>query len=69
VAVSHLDLHRLGDLGDEDPALLDDYITPDRVSFVEWPEVAEPELGAQRVAARVTLVHAGGDRRRIELRR
>jgi tRNA threonylcarbamoyladenosine biosynthesis protein TsaE len=67
--VSHLDLHRLGDLGDEDPGLLDDYVTPDRVSFVEWPEVAEPELGARRVAARVTLEHAGGDRRRIELRR
>jgi tRNA threonylcarbamoyladenosine biosynthesis protein TsaE len=69
VGVSHLDLHRLGDLGDEDPALLDDYLTPDRVSFVEWPEVAEPELGTRRVAARVTLEHAGGDRRRIELRR
>ena len=69
VGVSHLDLHRLGDLGDEDPGLLDDYVTPDRVSFVEWPEVAEPELGARRVAARVTLEHAGGDRRRIELRR
>ena len=69
VGVSHLDLHRLGDLGDEDPGLLYDYVTPDRVSFVEWPEVAEPELGARRVAARVTLEHAGGDRRRIELRR
>ncbi len=69
VPVSHLDLHRLGDLGDEDPALLDDYVTPDRVSFVEWPEVAEPELGARRVVARVRLEHAGGDRRRIELRR
>jgi tRNA threonylcarbamoyladenosine biosynthesis protein TsaE len=68
VGVSHLDLHRLGDLGGEDPGLLDDYVTPDRVSFVEWPEVAEPELGARRVAARVTLEHAGGDRRRIEVR-
>ena len=69
VGVSHLDLHRLGDLGDEDPALLDDYLTPDRVSFVEWPQRAEPELATRRVAARVTLEHAGGDRRRIELRR
>ncbi len=61
--VAHLDLYRLGTLAGEDPALLDDYLTADRVAFVEWPAVAEPELG--RVAARVTLEHAGGDRRRI----
>jgi tRNA threonylcarbamoyladenosine biosynthesis protein TsaE len=61
--IAHLDLYRLGSLAGEDPALLEDYLTPDRVGFVEWPGVAEPELG--RVAARVTLEHAGGDRRRI----
>ena len=61
--IAHLDLYRLGSLAGEDPALLEDYLTPDRVGFVEWPGVAEPEL--QRVAARVTLEHAGGDRRRI----
>src|SRR4029453_152269 len=27
--VSHLDLYRLTDLGREDPALLEDYLTPD----------------------------------------
>src|SRR2546423_4117059 len=26
--VAHLDLYRLGSLGEEDPALLDDYLTP-----------------------------------------
>ncbi len=61
--IAHLDLYRLGSLAGEDPALLDDYLTPDRVGFVEWPGVAEPELRC--VAARVTLEHAGGDRRRI----
>ncbi len=61
--VAHLDLYRLGTLAGEDPALLDDYLTPDRVAFVEWPAVAEPEL--ERVVARVLLEHAGGDRRRI----
>src|SRR5918997_1241200 len=46
--VSHLDLYRLAGLGDEDPALLDDYIGPDSIAFVEWPEVGgdEPELTA-----------------------
>ncbi|MDX6703530.1 MAG: tRNA threonylcarbamoyladenosine biosynthesis protein TsaE [Baekduia sp.] len=61
--IAHLDLHRLAGLADEDPALLDDYLTPDAVAFVEWPAVAEPEL--ERVTARVRLEHAGGDRRTI----
>jgi tRNA threonylcarbamoyladenosine biosynthesis protein TsaE len=63
--VAHVDLYRLGSLAGEDPALLDDYLTPERVAFVEWPEVAEPAL--ERVAARVRLEHAGGDRRRIAI--
>ena len=61
--VAHLDLYRLGSLAGEDPALLDDYLTPERVGFVEWPAVAEPAL--ERVVARVLLEHEGGDRRRI----
>ena len=44
--VSHLDLYRLEGLGAEEPGLLDDYLTADAISFVEWPEVApELELG------------------------
>jgi tRNA threonylcarbamoyladenosine biosynthesis protein TsaE len=61
VAVSHLDLFRLESLEDEDPGLLDDYLTPDAIAFVEWPGAAEPSLG--RVALRARLRHAGGDRR------
>ena len=63
--IAHLDLYRLGSLAGEDPALLEDYLTPERVGFVEWPAVAEPAL--ERVTARVLLEHAGGDRRRITL--
>ena len=65
VDVAHLDLFRLGSLAEEDPALLDDYLTPDRVAFLEWPELAEPELA--RVRARVKIAHAGGDRRNVEV--
>jgi tRNA threonylcarbamoyladenosine biosynthesis protein TsaE len=61
--VAHLDLYRLGSLAGEDPALLEDYLTPERVGFVEWPSAAEN--GLERVAARVLLEHAGHDRRRI----
>jgi tRNA threonylcarbamoyladenosine biosynthesis protein TsaE len=61
--VAHLDLYRLGSLAGEDPALLEDYLTPERVGFVEWPDVAEPAF--ERVVARVLLEHEGGDGRRI----
>ena len=63
--IAHLDLYRLGSLAGEDPALLEDYLTPERVGFVEWPAVAEPTL--ERVAARVLLEHVGGDVRRITI--
>ncbi|HEY6760457.1 MAG TPA: tRNA (adenosine(37)-N6)-threonylcarbamoyltransferase complex ATPase subunit type 1 TsaE [Baekduia sp.] len=63
VPIAHLDLHRLSGLADEDPALLDDYLTPDAIAFVEWPEIAEPQL--ERIAVKVTLAHAGGDARAI----
>jgi tRNA threonylcarbamoyladenosine biosynthesis protein TsaE len=65
--ISHLDLYRLGGLDDEDPALLDDYLDPASVAFVEWPVVAEPQLAGRRVLE-VRLAHLDGDRRRIEIR-
>ena len=66
--ISHLDLYRLGDLADEDPALLADELAPDRLAFVEWPEVGAPAgLDPERIAARVTLEHRGGDRRRVRI--
>jgi tRNA threonylcarbamoyladenosine biosynthesis protein TsaE len=58
--VAHLDLYRLDGA---EPGLLEDYLTPDRIAFLEWPELAEPEL--ERVSARVWIEHAGGDERRI----
>jgi tRNA threonylcarbamoyladenosine biosynthesis protein TsaE len=63
--IAHVDLYRLPSLAGEDPALLDDYLTPERVAFVEWPQAAGPRL--DRVAARVRLEHLGGDRRRITI--
>jgi len=65
VPVSHLDLYRLSDLGQEDPALLDDYLTPEAVAFIEWPGAAEPRL--ERVTRRVEIRHAGGDRREVDV--
>jgi tRNA threonylcarbamoyladenosine biosynthesis protein TsaE len=68
VAISHLDLYRLGGLDDEDPALLADYVGPDVITFVEWPHRGEDALGALGdVVCRVGLSHAGGDCRGIEI--
>jgi tRNA threonylcarbamoyladenosine biosynthesis protein TsaE len=77
VPVSHLDLYRLapapgaealpGALAGEDPGLLADYLGPDTIAFVEWPQAGEGALGAHaRIARRVRLAHAGGDRRIVE---
>jgi tRNA threonylcarbamoyladenosine biosynthesis protein TsaE len=63
--VSHLDLYRLASLEGEDPALLEDYLGPDGVAFVEWPAVGAGRLG--RPAARVSLAHGGGDTRTVEI--
>jgi tRNA threonylcarbamoyladenosine biosynthesis protein TsaE len=61
--VAHLDLFRLDGA---EPGLLEDYLTPDRIAFLEWPELAAPEL--ERVSARVRIEHAGGDERRITVK-
>jgi tRNA threonylcarbamoyladenosine biosynthesis protein TsaE len=65
VTVAHLDLYRLAGLGEEDPGLLEDYLGPRSVAFVEWPEEGSPALEGARM--QVTLTHRGGDRRRIEV--
>lgn len=68
VPVSHLDLYRVSDLGEEDPDLLEDYLGPDRIAFVEWPRDAVTTIAAlSRLAARVVIEHAGGDRRRVTI--
>lgn len=63
--VSHLDLYRLQTLEGEDPALLDDYLRPEGVAFVEWPGAGSGRLGRPALEAR--LAHAGEERRRIEV--
>lgn len=68
VPVSHVDLFRVSDLGSEDPDLLADYVGPDTISFVEWPKGEADTLSTMaRIAARVSLEHAGGDRRNVQI--
>ncbi len=68
VTVAHVDLFRLENLDDEDPALLDDYLGPDMITFIEWPGAVEDRLAGLGTTARhVRLEHAGGDRRIVVL--
>lgn len=64
--ISHLDLYRLKSLEDEDPGLIDDYFGDDRLTLLEWPEVAGTPLNA-RTTHRVVIEHDGGDRRLVTL--
>jgi tRNA threonylcarbamoyladenosine biosynthesis protein TsaE len=66
VPVSHVDLFRLETLAGEDPGLLEDYLGPRTIAFIEWPGAAEPALDPERVVLTVRLAHLNGDRRRIE---
>ncbi len=49
----------------EDPDLLADYLGEGRIAFVEWPPEGEPELAGASLL--VTLAHAGGDARSVEV--
>jgi tRNA threonylcarbamoyladenosine biosynthesis protein TsaE len=64
--IAHLDLFRLDDIAVGDEAVLGDYLTPERIAFVEWPhaELAED----LRLRAVVELAHAGEDRRTITVK-
>lgn len=62
--ISHIDLYRLDQgLGAEDPGLLDDYLGPGTITFVEWPALGAAELPSP--AAIVEIRHEGGDLRTI----
>ena len=63
--VSHLDLYRLQTLEGEDPALLEDYLRPEGVAFVEWPAAGSGRF--DRDALEIRLAHVDEDRRRIEI--
>jgi len=65
VPVAHVDLFRLDDLAGEDPALLADYLTPERIGFVEWPGAGAAAPDPDDVVLEIGLEHAGGDMRRV----
>lgn len=65
VEVAHLDLYRLAEIETADEAVVDDFLTSERIGFVEWPHA---ELaGDFSPRAVISLSHAGGDAREIEV--
>lgn len=64
-AVAHIDLYRIDKFKGEEVGTLDDYITEERISFVEWPK-SDLSLPFKE-QLRVHIEHAGGDRRKIEI--
>ena len=48
--VAHLDLYRLAEIDVADEAVLDDFLTPERIGFVEWPhdELADADRACAR---------------------
>lgn len=66
VEVAHLDLYRLAEIDVSDEAVVDDFLTPERIGFVEWPHAEL--VGDFAPRAIVSLSHAGADAREIEIR-
>jgi tRNA threonylcarbamoyladenosine biosynthesis protein TsaE len=68
VPISHIDLFRVRDLSDEDPDLLADYVGPETITFIEWPQGEERWIAElANIAAHVRIEHAGGDRRLVSV--
>lgn len=63
--IAHLDLYRLAEIDVGDEAVLDDFLTPERIGFVEWPH--DELAGAERLRAVVSFEHAGGDGRDVRI--
>ena len=67
IEIAHIDLYRLPSMAREEPGLLDDYVTPHRIAFIEWP--GEDVDTFAEATAHVRIEHLGGDRRRVTVER
>lgn len=63
--IAHLDLYRLAEIDIGDEAVLDDFLTPERFGFVEWPH--DELAGADRLRVVASFEHLGEDRRAVEI--
>jgi tRNA threonylcarbamoyladenosine biosynthesis protein TsaE len=64
VPVNHLDLYRLEEVRDWDALDLDEYLSPEAVTFVEW---ADPALELLRDPVLVEIFHQTPETRRVRI--
>ncbi|MGF1473406.1 MAG: tRNA (adenosine(37)-N6)-threonylcarbamoyltransferase complex ATPase subunit type 1 TsaE [Rubrobacteraceae bacterium] len=65
LAVNHLDLYRIEEVGGQDVLELEDYLDPRAITFIEW---AEPALGVLDNPSILHLSHLTPTTRRAHLR-
>lgn len=65
MVVQHLDLYRLDDIGDDDALALEEYVSDDAVTLVEWPQAGIGRLGPATWIVR--MAHESLHERSIEL--
>lgn len=63
--VYHLDLYRLEGVGEEDALALEEYLTPEAITLVEWPQAGAERLG--RATWLVELDHRTPDTRTLRV--
>ncbi|NLG66411.1 MAG: tRNA (adenosine(37)-N6)-threonylcarbamoyltransferase complex ATPase subunit type 1 TsaE [Actinobacteria bacterium] len=77
VTVNHLDLYRLQSIEEEDALALEEYLTPDAITLVEWPEAGSERLGRpawtvhlghESLETRTVLLEAGDEEARARWR-
>lgn len=68
-SVCHVDLYRLGSTAELENMDEGDWLNPEGVSFIEWPEIARPLLtDIPCLALDLTLVPDQPDARRVRIR-
>lgn len=65
LTVQHLDLYRLDEIGDDDALALEEYVSDDAVTLVEWPQAGLGRLG--RATYVVRMAHQSLHERSIEI--
>jgi tRNA threonylcarbamoyladenosine biosynthesis protein TsaE len=65
VRVNHIDLYRLEGFDDEDVLALDEYVSPEAITLVEWPEAGRSRLGEPTWV--VHMDHETPETRRVRL--
>lgn len=65
VTVQHLDLYRLDEIEDDDALALEEYLRPDAITLVEWPEAGVGLLGPATWTIR--LAHESPETRSLEI--